>query len=139
MEGSKRLPKLPPVWPFGEVHTFTSIILGMELSASVLLYCRLEIKWKIFISGRSMQHFNWYVYILGCIKILRCKSSTTICPESVLRSLKWILNIFTVSPHLRLIDTKFRQFYYYFHRLISRDRPFVLFSMLQHWTCAYEG
>ena len=53
---------------------------------------------------------------LGCIKFLRCKSSTTICPGSVLRSLKWILNIFTVSPQLRLIDTKFRQLYYYFYR-----------------------
>ena len=41
---------------------------------------------------------------LGCIKFLRCKSSTTICPGSVLRSLKWILNIFTVCPQVRLID-----------------------------------
>ena len=75
------------------------------------------LKWRltgIGISGYKLSYLSsppvFSICLLGCIKFLRCKSSTTICPGSMLRSLKWILNIFTVSPQLRLIDIKLATF-----------------------------
>ena len=89
-------------------------ILALTIQTSIP--CAQYIFFLFFIWNWTMQHpwrHSWVscsLYTvhctLGCIKFLSCKSATTICSGSVLRSLKWILNIFTVSPQLRLIDIK---------------------------------